>query len=228
MLKRGLLLTIEGNIGAGKSYLLATIQEKLKNDSSVIFAPEPVEMFSRACFNGKEYNPLKLFYSDPKQYAFTTQNWILQCYKKQLEDLSKISTERTTIIMDRGIYATTLFTESSFKQGFMTEFQRDFLLQQTNEMIEYYFGEQKFGADKVFFLDTPYARCMEGIRERDRPAERNMQNARTLIHLLEELYHDFLEEYKEKNGRNQLQIFYSENYNAIVKSFMLFKDRFET
>ena len=122
MIKRKLLLTIEGNIGAGKSYLISTLKDKLKNNKSIIFFDEPVKEFSLASVNGNIYNPLKDYYKDPVKFAFSSQSWIHECYKKQLQLISEISTENDIIIMDRGIYSTTVFIQNSLKNGFITRF----------------------------------------------------------------------------------------------------------
>lgn len=231
MFKRKLLLVIEGNIGAGKSFLLAALKEKMKNDKTVLFVNEPVEQFSYAVVHGNKYNPLKSFYEQPHRFAFSTQLWILECYKKQLEELARISTERTVIIMDRGIYSTNIFIRSAHERGLINDFERDFLLQATRDVIKQFFGigkEEKFGADKLYYLDTPFRKCLERIRERNRLEEKNMRDTHILLQSISEFYTSYVKDFGRTEGRNQVEVFYDENINEIVANFLRFLERFET
>ena len=234
MLKAKQIICIEGNIGAGKSYLLAALKDKFQTGKNVLFgpevlfAPEPVEHFKEALLNGRLYSPLKNYYDDPHRYAFSSQLWFLECYKRQLEQLAKTSTANSIVIMDRGIYSTTIFVKCAYNQGLLQDFEKDFLLHVTENIIRDYFGENKFGVDKLYYLNTPVQRCKERIEERKRFEEESMTSPRNYLRSLGELYDAYVKEFREQKGRNQVEVFFDENVNEILRNFILFMDRFET
>ncbi len=62
-----MLLSLEGNIGAGKSTFIKILQKNLINIYETI--PEPVAEWQN--ISGKGGNLLELLYSDPKRWAYT-------------------------------------------------------------------------------------------------------------------------------------------------------------
>ncbi len=66
------IISIEGNIGAGKTTILSKIQEKYENDKSVVFIKEPVDVWEQVRDASGE-NILQKFYADSNKYAFPFQ-----------------------------------------------------------------------------------------------------------------------------------------------------------
>ena len=231
MLRRKLVVSIEGNIGAGKSTLLSALKDKYKNDTTILFAKEPLEDFSNAVLHGNKYNPLKDFYQTPLRFAFSTQLWIIDCYKKQLDELARMTTDSNIIIMDRGIYSTNVFTRSLYDRGHITQFERDYLLDKTRELVRHYFGVSKyakFGVDKLYYLDAPFVTCMDRIKRRNRQEERPIKNTSILLHSLDEHYTHYIKDFQQNMGRTHTEIYFDDNINAVVSNFALFLNRYET
>jgi deoxyadenosine/deoxycytidine kinase/ribonuclease HI len=67
-----ILISIEGNIGSGKSTLYRELKEKYKNDPTVCFVPEPVDEWS-SIVDSDNTPILSNLYKDTKKYAFRFQ-----------------------------------------------------------------------------------------------------------------------------------------------------------
>ena len=66
------IVSLEGNIGGGKSTLLQKMREKYSNSENVVFVDEPVsEWDSITDENGTPM--LQLFYQDQQKHAFAFQ-----------------------------------------------------------------------------------------------------------------------------------------------------------
>ena len=66
------IISIEGNIGTGKSTLVQMLKDTYKNYSNVIFLQEPVDMWNTIKDNNGE-TILSKFYADQEKYAFSFQ-----------------------------------------------------------------------------------------------------------------------------------------------------------
>lgn len=125
------VLSIEGNIAAGKSTLLEQLKEKYKDNERVNFLDEPVELWE----NVKDkfgVSMLQKYYSNPTKYAFAFQ---MMAYTSRLKILRKmeallleeikdgqdrlIITERS-ILTDKHVFAQMLFDEGKMED---VEFQ---------------------------------------------------------------------------------------------------------
>ena len=62
------IITLEGNIGAGKSTFLDKLKTKYASRNDVLFLQEPVDTWSQIQQNGKTL--LELFYENQKKYSF--------------------------------------------------------------------------------------------------------------------------------------------------------------
>ena len=125
------VLSIEGNIAAGKSTLLEQLKEKYKDNERVNFLDEPVELWE----NVKDkfgVSMLQKYYSNPTKYSFAFQ---MMAYTSRLKILRKmeamlleeikdgqdrlIITERS-ILTDKHVFAQMLFDEGNMED---VEFQ---------------------------------------------------------------------------------------------------------
>lgn len=228
MLKRKLLLTIEGNIGAGKSTVLEIIKEKIQNTPQLIrnisVIEEPVYHFSNAEIDGVSFNPLADFYHDPIKNAYCFQNWVIKCYYDQLKQLTETSTNEHIIIMERNIYSTNIFLKALHKQDILSKFSISLLSKNVEEIISNFFGANQFGTDKLYFIDTPTDICFDRIEIRNRNGE---NNAPMMKHHLQELEKEFSKlyfDFQTRHGENHARKFYSDSANAIATNILQFLD----
>ena len=66
------LISVEGNIGAGKSTLIEFLKKR-----GFIVKPEPVIDWTIASTNGTTINVLEEYYKNPKKYCFCLQTCLL-------------------------------------------------------------------------------------------------------------------------------------------------------
>jgi deoxyadenosine/deoxycytidine kinase len=98
------IVSVEGNIGSGKTTLMANLKEKYKNDPLVIFLKEPVDEWEKIQdANGKTI--LEKFYENQEKYSFAFQ---MMAYVSRLNVLRQAlqgldSSKKYIIITERSL-----------------------------------------------------------------------------------------------------------------------------
>lgn len=102
-------ISIEGNIGVGKSTLL----QKLSEDTHFKCVPEPIDLWKN--LNG--YNVLELFYNDSKKYSTTFQFYSMLTIFK---DRCKTYTEKH-VVFERSLQTgINVFSKNLLNNNFMS------------------------------------------------------------------------------------------------------------
>jgi deoxyadenosine/deoxycytidine kinase len=107
-------ITIQGNIGSGKSTLVKALNDKYGNNKRVCFLQEPVNVWDTITdVNGKTI--LELYYKDQKKYAFSFQ---MMAYISRLSSLRKAISEGYDIIIaersletDKNVFAQMIYDD---------------------------------------------------------------------------------------------------------------------
>jgi deoxyadenosine/deoxycytidine kinase len=160
-----LLVTVEGNIGAGKSSILKKMQEKYANRSDIVFVQEPVDIWEGICDeNGTKM--LNLFYQNPKEHAFAFQ---------QMAYITRISLLRKTIrenpdckivICERSLDADrNVFAKMLFDDGIISKV----CFQIYNLIYDEFTGG--FPISRCIYIDADPDICIGRIAKRDRSGE---------------------------------------------------------
>ena len=84
--QKQIFLSIEGNIGAGKTTFLKILNEKLNLPFEII--PEPVSEWQNLEYNKEKINLLDLFYKDPIKYGYIFQSY---CFFSIIKNWTKNS-----------------------------------------------------------------------------------------------------------------------------------------
>lgn len=97
-----LILSIEGNIGTGKSTLLANMQEYYKDNKKICFLPEPVDVWDKIK-DASGITILEKYYANQEKYAFSFQ---MMAYISRLAALRTVlkSGEYDIIIIERSLH----------------------------------------------------------------------------------------------------------------------------
>ena len=66
------IISIEGNIGSGKSTMVEYLKQNLQNDSTICFLQEPVDIWN-TIIDKNGVNIIENYYNDQKKYAFQFQ-----------------------------------------------------------------------------------------------------------------------------------------------------------
>ena len=93
-----ILLSIEGNIGAGKSTFLKKLSENF-NEAEVIF--EPHEEWQN--ING--HNLLETFYKDTERWAYSFENYAFLTRVRAIENSFEKNSNKSIFFAERSVYA---------------------------------------------------------------------------------------------------------------------------
>lgn len=123
-----ILISIDGNIGSGKSTLIDFLKNKCKNDKNISFLEEPVNLWISTIDNENK-NILERFYEDKTRWSYTFQNFafitratiLLNSIKQNIT--SKFS-KRKIIISERSVETDkNVFAKMLYDDGFMTNLE---------------------------------------------------------------------------------------------------------
>jgi deoxyadenosine/deoxycytidine kinase len=161
------VLSIEGNIGSGKSTLMAYLREHYKNNVNVVFLKEPVDEWEKI----KDENGvtiLEKFYDDPEKYSFSFQMMAYASRLKVLRDVLKSidSDKKTIIITERSLYTD--------KMVFAKMLYDTKKIEHINYMIYLtWFStfSQEFPVHKIVYVKTEPEKCHSRILKRARQGE---------------------------------------------------------
>jgi deoxyguanosine kinase len=166
-------ITIEGNIGAGKT-TLAHLLSKHYNARLILeeFADNPF---------------LPKFYQNPKQYAFPLELFFMaERYKQQKELLQQKDMFQTVTVSDYLFTKCLLFAKVTLLEDEFRLYQRLF------EIIH----QQTVQPDILIYLHSPVQKLQANIRKRNRPYEQNIPDE--YLFSLQETYTNYIKQHHIK------------------------------
>lgn len=160
------IISIEGNIGSGKSTIVNKLKESTFPGSGVIFLLEPVSEWEQFV-DSSGTNILTKYYSDQKRYAFSFQMMAFITRLKQINEIIEKYSNQNVIIVterciftDREIFAKMLFNDSKIENIEYSIY---------NTWFDYFVKNIKI--DKYIYINTPPDICLERITKRNRSGE---------------------------------------------------------
>jgi len=163
------IISIEGNIGSGKTTIIENLQSYLKHDKTVAFLREPVDIWeSIKDHDGKSI--LTKFYEDQHKYAFTFQVMAFMTrrdlIKKKIEEIMKSNSEVKVIICERSLEADrNIFAKMLYDDGVIDEINYQVYLRIYNEF------SSEYKLDGMVYIDADAAVCHERMNRRGRDSE---------------------------------------------------------
>lgn len=162
------IISIEGNIGAGKSTLVEKLKIRYANRKDIVFLQEPVDAWANITQNGKTM--IELFYDDQKKYSFAFQVMAymsrLRMIKNEIELASGPTNTIKTIVMERSLDADRqIFAKMLFEDGMIEECMYKIYKLMSDD------GLKDFSSDGLIWLTTPPEECSRRIRTRAREGE---------------------------------------------------------
>ena len=158
------ILSIEGNIGSGKSTIINYLKTNYSKNENIIFLPEPVEEWEK--IKDDEGNTiLTKFYNDQKKYSFAFQMMAyisrLNILRKTIEkNPGKIIISERSLYTDKYVFAQMLYDDKKM------------------ESVEYQIYNNWFHSfsdlaplHKVIYLKTDPNVSFQRIHERNRTGE---------------------------------------------------------
>jgi len=162
-----LIISIEGNIGVGKSTFVNILKNNI-DDCEVV--DEPVEMWKKIVDeNGK--NILQLFYDDSKRWGYSFQNVACISRMIKIEEAIKESSKKI-IFLDRSLGTDRhIFEKMLYDSGVITEIEH----QMYNMWCDFYYKHVRNQTNNVvIYLKSSPSVCAERILKRGREEEKNI------------------------------------------------------
>lgn len=149
------LISLEGNIGAGKTTFLTALAERYPEYQIVL---EPIEEWTKKY---GESSILELFYADKARWAFTFQVCAIQTL---VAAVKQVSAEKTIVITERSALTSRyVFAQMLKDAGFITELEWSLYLR--------IFDEYALPISGIVYLDTDPVTSAERILKRGRSGE---------------------------------------------------------
>ena len=163
-----IVLSLEGNIGAGKSTILNALEKHLGNKSGWLFLKEPVHIWETIQDkDGKSI--LCKFYENPSKYAFSFQVMAFITRYQELKRMLKENPDCKGIICERSLEAD--------KNIFAKMLHEDELMDSMHYSIyDRYFQEYEgnFQLDGLIYIDASPEICFDRVQLRSRNGENNI------------------------------------------------------
>ena len=114
-----IIITIEGNIGSGKSTLVSHLSEAFGDNNSVCFLQEPVEEWNKITdATGKAM--IEKYYENHEKYAFSFQMMAyisrLTLLRNALKTNPKIIITERSIFTDKNVFASMLYKDNKIEK----------------------------------------------------------------------------------------------------------------
>jgi len=167
------IISIEGNIGSGKSTFLTQLQLWASKEryNNIYFALEPVDDWNKISDENGE-TVLSKFYKDQEKYAFSFQMMaFITRYNKIKNIIDEIivnnkNNEKYIIITERCLYTD--------KYVFAKMLYKDKKIDEVNYKIYnswFHTFTKELPISKLIYVNTPYKICDERIKSRNRDGE---------------------------------------------------------
>ena len=159
-------VSIEGNIGSGKTTLIHKLKEKYKDREDILFLEEPINIWNLIQDkNGKTV--LEYFYEDLGKYAFPFQ---VMAYTTRLqlmkETITNASPKIKIVVMERSLEAdSNIFAKMLYEEGVLNTIEYQiYSLMTENDWKDY-------GVDGIIWLHTEPEECYSRVQIRKREGE---------------------------------------------------------
>lgn len=203
-MKKTIIVSVEGNIGSGKSTLTRYLQEKYMDDyiknggmyktdadktlspmPNIVFLQEPVDAWSRIC-DDKGVTILEHFYQDQEKYAFAFQ---MMAY------ISRLNLLKTTIEEHPGAIIVTERSLYTDKHVFMRMLNDGKQINAIERAIyEEWFDSftDGFKLDGVVYVSATPEKCKDRVENRSRDGENTI--SLDYLHKCHDYHEDMLKE----------------------------------
>ena len=157
------LLTVQGNIGAGKTTFINCLKAVVRDRTDVCVLSEPVEEWE-SINDGKGNNMLKLFYGDQHRYAFAFQMMAyisrLALLKRAIKQGYSLIISERSLTCDREVFARMLAND-----GKLAAVEYKIYLQWFTEFT------QDLPEEHIFYIRTDPVTAADRVVKRARAGE---------------------------------------------------------
>ena len=167
---KSVIISIDGNIGSGKTTFVKELSQKLKENNGLkyIYLQEPVDEWEKVTDNNN-MSLLKKFYQDVKSYAFSFQMMAFISRISLIRRTLETHPENHVIICERSVYTDkNVFAKMLYDQGFIEAV--------TYKIYNMWFDELIRGIrfHRVIYINTGPSSCLKRIQTRNRTGEESI------------------------------------------------------
>ncbi|CAD8184697.1 unnamed protein product [Paramecium pentaurelia] len=172
MEKKFIIISLEGNIGAGKSTLFEILKQQYPQ---AIFLMEPLEQWQKINGNSN-LNILEKYYQDVDRWGFTFQIYAYQsrlmAWDRQLQQVlqnNQQSKEPVLVFTERSIEsARELFFKLCYNDGNISQIEYEIYEEFYQWLMNHY---PQYLIDCVIYVNTPPEVCLQRLIKRGRSEE---------------------------------------------------------
>lgn len=167
--RKPIFISVEGNIGAGKTTLIKNMEKKLASDE-IVFLKEPVDIWETIRDPVDHESILVKFYRDPHKYAFSFQ---VMAYASRLSIIRKTIADNPkckVIICERSLDADrNIFAKMLYKDGMIDSIHF--------QIYNHFFNEysEDYALSGIIYIDADPDVCKSRIEMRARDGESNIK-----------------------------------------------------
>ena len=157
-----IVISIDGNIGSGKSTFMKKLKEKFADNPDVYFVEEPLDQWHKIkTKDGK--NLIENYYSDMKRYAYIFQNFAYITRLRILYD-AVYNSGASVIVTERSVESDRyLFAKMLYESELMNDLEWQVYLS--------WYGFLNINVDKIIYIKTDVDNCVDRIKKRARDGE---------------------------------------------------------
>ena len=162
-----LIVSVEGNIGSGKSTLIGELKKQLKTigDIPIIYIDEPVRVWN-TIMDKQGNNIIKRYYEDQKRFAFQFQMMAYITRITQLRQATEQYGGRCIIITERSIETDKeVFAKMLYENGTLDNISYTIYLKWFDEL------SRGLKVNNLIYLKTSPETSLERVKKRNRPGE---------------------------------------------------------
>lgn len=151
-----IIISIDGNIGSGKSTFLNMLKERYSDE--FYFAKEPVDEW----LNINGHNLLEKFYNDKERWSYTFQNYAY--ITRVIELCNGLKSNKQIIITERSVNTDkNIFAKMLTEDKFMSDFELD--------LYNTWFNHFDIKVEGQIYVRTELDNCVNRIQQRNRDGE---------------------------------------------------------
>ena len=167
MSEKPVIISIEGNIGSGKTTILENLEKSLEHDPSILFLREPLDVWESVKDSQTGENILQKFYANPEKYAFAFQVMAYATRLSMVRDAIKIGDgQYRAIVLERSLAADKrIFAKMLYDDG-----KIDDVCYQIYQKFYKEFSDE-VGLDGIVYIDADAEVCKQRVEKRSRQGE---------------------------------------------------------
>ena len=159
------IISLDGNISAGKSTLLAKLKEHCEC-SDIVFISEPVHIWEN--IKDDRENMIEKFYNNQPRYSFAFQMLVSMSILQEIKN-AKINNPDVTIIIERSVFSSRyIFAKMLNDNNIMNDIEMSIY------SMWYDMNCLDYEPDYVLYLNTEVDVCRDRITKRNRKGENDI------------------------------------------------------